>query len=125
MRNPKRDHLWRLWTCTDLGLKDMVGRDLGACWPWPGYVREADGYGSFAGFLAHRYAWEYYVGPIPEGLTIDHLCGRRDCFNPYHLEPVTRAENSRRSWDSSPVRTRGIDLLDALPPRDGYGFYKF
>lgn len=47
--------------------------------------------------MAHRWSWEYHVGPIPEGLDIDHLCRNRKCVNPEHLEPVTRAENVRRA----------------------------
>jgi hypothetical protein len=48
--------------------------------------------------LAHRIAYEEAVGPIPEGLTIDHLCCEKRCVNPAHLEAVTRAENTRRQW---------------------------
>ena len=45
---------------------------------------------------AHRVAYEMYVGPIPDGLQIDHLCRVRSCVNPSHLEPVTSQENTRR-----------------------------
>ncbi|MFE3495288.1 HNH endonuclease signature motif containing protein [Streptomyces sp. NPDC059175] len=58
---------------------------------------------------AHRVAYELFVGPIPQGLQLDHLCHTRDigcpggecihrrCINPHHLEPVTNQENARRS----------------------------
>lgn len=45
---------------------------------------------------AHRMLYEQMVGPIPEGLFLDHLCGVRRCVNPDHLEPVSPAENTRR-----------------------------
>lgn len=45
---------------------------------------------------AHRLAYEVWVGPIPAGLQIDHLCRNRSCINPAHLEPVTTQENQRR-----------------------------
>jgi hypothetical protein len=45
---------------------------------------------------AHRRSYERDVGPIPEGLQIDHLCAERACINPDHLQPVTARENIRR-----------------------------
>lgn len=48
--------------------------------------------------LAHRVVYEDFVGEIPDGLTLDHLCGVTACVNPAHLEPVTAAENTRRQW---------------------------
>lgn len=44
----------------------------------------------------HRASYEHLVGPIPDGLVIDHLCRNRACQNPEHLEPVTGTENTRR-----------------------------
>lgn len=70
------------------------------CHEWSGYV-EAKGYARLRDEngkrrLVHRLAYEAAVGPIPPGLTIDHLCRNKRCCNPAHLEPVTRAENTRR-----------------------------
>lgn len=71
------------------------------CWVWSGAFNPED-YAMFRGRSASRYAFERYRERIPDGLTIDHLCnlsvGRysRACVSPYHLEPVTMAENIRR-----------------------------
>lgn len=60
--------------------------------------------------MTHRVAYEVMVGPIPDGMLIDHTCHNRDascpggmqclhrrCLNPFHLEPVTSQENTLRS----------------------------
>jgi len=75
---------------------------LGPCWIWTRGL--SNGYGSWAYGPkadpirggAHRYSYEISVGPIPEGLDLDHLCRIPACVNPTHLEPVTSAENTRR-----------------------------
>lgn len=69
------------------------------CWLWTG-ATSSWGYGNFyvdGKYLkAHRWAYENFVGPIPEGLDLDHLCRVRHCVRPTHLEPATRRENLKR-----------------------------
>lgn len=67
----------------------------GDCWVCDGATR--DGYARFRKRTAHRISYQTLVGPIPEGFHLDHLCKVRRCINPSHLEPVTPAENLRRS----------------------------
>jgi hypothetical protein len=72
------------------------------CWEWgasvspSGYGVIREGGGGSPSKVAHRVAYEFVVGKIPEGLCIDHLCRNRACVNPAHLEPVTMRENLLR-----------------------------
>lgn len=73
----------------------------GDCWVWLA-GRSSGGYGKFRlsrprrMVSAHRFSYEQVVRPIPEGLTLDHLCRNRACVNPAHLEPVSHRENILR-----------------------------
>lgn len=81
------------------------------CWRWQGQI-DACGYGKYTGQAAHRIAYALFKGPIPEGLQIDHLCRTRDCVNPDHMEPVTHAENMRRSAPAQKTHCVNGHLLD-------------
>lgn len=69
------------------------------CWPWLA-AHDIHGYGKIdvdgRSTGAHRFAYQLAVGPVPAGLTLDHLCRNRPCCNPAHLEPVTNRENVLR-----------------------------
>lgn len=79
------------------------------CWLWTGYTNGA-GYGVLEikdqPFRAHRLSYELFIGPIPEGLTLDHLCRVRCCVNPHHLEPVTIGDNVLRGDARTVSRAR-------------------
>lgn len=66
------------------------------CWLWTG-APNGSGYGTFRQEPVHRWAYKEFVGPIPEGFVIDHLCGVRMCVRPTHLEAVTPQVNVQRS----------------------------
>lgn len=69
--------------------------DKRGCWIWYGQKNES-GYGVYRRKGAHRAVYEEFIGTIPLGLELDHLCKQKNCVNPNHLEPVTRAENMSR-----------------------------
>lgn len=82
------DRLWEKTQITD------------GCWEWTGRIAH-NGYGRIwverSTKPAHRVAYEHLIGPVPDGLELDHLCRNKRCVNPDHLEPVTHAENCRRA----------------------------
>lgn len=77
------------------------------CWLWYGST-DKDGYGTKSGTFngtrtskrAHRIAYEAFVGKIPEGMQLDHLCNNPPCVNPSHLITATSRENVLRSGKS-------------------------
>lgn len=86
--------------------------DANGCWIWQG-ATHASGYGVIRiaddqNAYAHRFFYEHHIGPIPEGLTIDHLCRVHACVNPEHLEPVTLRENCQRFIHPASLRTHCV-----------------
>ena len=79
------------------------------CWEWIGCITR-DGYGQISidsrNRMAHRVAYELYVGPIAHGLHLDHLCRNRRCICPDHLQAVTPQVNFHRS--TSPFRPKAL-----------------
>jgi hypothetical protein len=67
------------------------------CWLWTGRLR--DGYGVQGDDFVYRRLWRETRGPIPPGVQLDHMCRRRACVRPEHMDPVSRAENLRRTHD--------------------------
>ena len=76
-----------------------VDRVEGGCWNWLGTTSPKGGYGRMWNDgrhrMAHRVSYETFIGPIPEGLTVDHLCFNGSCVNPDHLRLLSHEENSR------------------------------
>ena len=88
------------------------------CWLWTAST-DTHGYGQLGveGRLvqAHRFSYEMINGPIPEGLTMDHLCRVRRCVNPKHLEPVTGRENTLRGESFSALNAVKTECKQGHP----------
>lgn len=76
--------------------------DLNGCWIWAGGTEVDGGYkqvrfgGGRSKSLVHRMTYTVFVGEIPSGYQVDHLCHVPSCCNPDHLEAVTPGENIKR-----------------------------
>jgi hypothetical protein len=84
------------------------------CWNWIGTAfTNASGvsYGRFDGIGAHRVSYQLYIGKIPKGYEIDHLCRNTLCVRPNHLEAVTKQENNRRSFSPTAINLRKTHCL--------------
>lgn len=101
--------------------------DLGSCWEWTAAL--TNGYGAFGiastpdrpnqwrGIVrAHRFSYELLIGPIPDGLDIDHLCRNTVCVRVTHLEAVPHRINIRRGISPAAQHAR----KDACPEGHPY-----
>lgn len=87
-------------------MREKIEIDDNGCWLWTAYVAP-NGYGRLIVgsridgtrrcAVAHRVSFEHFVGPVPDGFELDHLCNVRRCVNPEHLQVVTHRENIVRS----------------------------
>jgi hypothetical protein len=112
--------------------------DDNGCWRWTasrtpaGYGRIGRGRRGEGWTIAHRFAYEHVFGPVPDGLELDHLCRVRHCANPWHVEPVTHAENvargrqgngagrcraGRHQWTSDNIYVEGDGIQRCRPCR--------
>lgn len=97
----------RFWSNVDMfGPLPPHRLTLGWCWQWT-RPPNADGYGCFSvdnrSVGPHRWAYEHFIGPIPDGHEVDHLCHNRACVNfLLHLEAVPKGENMQRKLIVSP-----------------------
>lgn len=101
-----------------------IVEDKNGCWIWVGakspggYALMGVGRADMGIMRAHRFSFEYFIGPIPNGKELDHLCRVRACVNPFHVEPVSRRENFLRGnhWADRAFLTdtcrRGHSLAD-------------
>ena len=101
-------------------LGKRITRQNDGCWTWNAY-RNPNGYGQvrFRGsnWYAHRVSYTLAVGPIPDGLTVDHICFKPSCVRPDHLRLLTLAENTARHE----IKARTCKRGHALPSLEHVG----
>lgn len=99
--------------------RDTFHEPNSGCWLWGG-ADHGSGYGhvrfNMRALFVHRVSYERHVGPIPDGMHIDHKCRNRGCLNPDHLEPVTPRENTRRGLVTKNVDGKCHRCGSALEP---------
>lgn len=93
---------------------DKVEFSDDGCWLWRAY-RWPTGYGCYYKQNAHRWIYEFLMGPIPDGLQLDHLCRVPACVNPVHLEAVTQYVNNMRSDSPAALNARKTTCVNGHP----------
>ena len=87
------------------------------CWEFLGCLDQGYGRAVFRGKdgNVHKHVYEELVGPVEEGLELDHLCRNRPCCNPAHLEPVSRKVNILRGDSPTAMNARKVACLKGHP----------
>ena len=115
---PKLKDLIRFFTKIEVSSESFY-KDS-PCWDWIGYIYP-NGYGRFEikkPHTAHRVSHVWFIGPVPKDIRIkqiDHLCRRRHCVNPLHLELVTPRVNTERSDGPAAINSRKTHCLNGHP----------
>ena len=92
--------------------------EVTGCWLWLGYT-DKNGYARLNSENAHRVFYVEHVGPVPDGFDVDHLCKRRNCVNPAHLEAVTEQENLDRITRTVTYQGKRFDICSEGHPLIG------
>lgn len=109
--------LKRGWSLKDKIAAAVKKQPESGCWIWTGSTvgSKKNWYGKIwhegKTLLSHRASYETFVGPVPPGLTIDHLCRNPACVNPEHLEPVTQRENALRGIGITAINSKKTTCL--------------
>ena len=85
------------------------------CWIWTGSNQGRQGYGIYKvavgdqrWVMAHRFCYEFIIGPIPQGLVLDHGCLTEPCVNPFHVQAVTSRINTLRGNGPTAINARKV-----------------
>ena len=111
-----RKHLAQLFSKVHISTEYFYKGD--PCWEWTGSLR-GGGYArttmEYRGYAGHIIMYQLFVGQIPDGLVLDHLCRVRHCVNPAHLEPVTSRVNIHRGEGFAGKNARKTHCLNGHP----------
>lgn len=95
-----------------------VPEPMTGCWLWVG-TASPRGYATFRvngrKIGVHRFAYERWVGPIRDGLVVDHICNNPTCVNPDHLQAITQRDNVRRGRGTSGINSRKQECIHGHP----------
>lgn len=94
-----------------------VTEDENGCWIFS--KANSKGYAAFyengAPIEGHLWAWRLFIGDVPDGLTLDHLCRVRVCVNPWHLDPVPHRVNILRGIGPAAINARRTQCVNGHP----------